>query len=273
MLTVEQIAGYFPLPLRQRNPRGMLVEYLQYELLDSLFKNPAASNLSFIGGTAIRILHDSDRFSEDLDFDNFGLPFAQFEDLLKTACRDMQYKGFLVEYRIVEKEAWHCYIRFPEILHQAGLTPDAGRKILIRIDSETKEKLYEPAKAFLNKFTVYRQILAAPVGILLTQKMMTVLHRKREKGRDIYDVSFLMGFTAPDFVYIERILGLDQAEFLRRLDERIGELDLDFLARDVEPFLFSPEQQGRVATFRDYWLNQQRGRLAIYSVFPKGTKN
>jgi hypothetical protein len=51
----------------------------------------------------------------------------------------------------------------------------------------------------------------------------------------------------------------DPAEFLRRLNERIGELDLDFLARDVEPFLFSPEQQGRVATFRDYWLNQLTG--------------
>ncbi len=68
MLTVEQISGYFPLPLRQRNPRGMLVEYLQYELLDSLFKNTAAAELSFIGGTAIRILHDSHRFSEDLVF-------------------------------------------------------------------------------------------------------------------------------------------------------------------------------------------------------------
>ncbi len=257
MLTVEQISGYFPPPLRQRNPRGMLVEYLQYDLLDSLFKNAAAAKLSFIGGTAIRFLHDSHRFSEDLDFDNFGLPFAQFEDLLKTACRDMQYKGFLVEYRIVEKAAWHCYFRFPEILHQAGLTSDAGRKILIRIDSETKEKLYDPAKVFLNKFTVYRQILAAPAGILLAQKMMTVLHRQREKGRDIYDVSFLLGFTVPDFVYIKNILGLEQAEFLRRLNERIGELDLNFLARDVAPFLFAPEEQQRVATFREYWLNKQ----------------
>jgi predicted nucleotidyltransferase component of viral defense system len=70
MLTVAQISGYFPLPLGQRNPRGMLVEYLQHELLDSLYKNEAAGRLSFIGGTAIRILHDSPRFSEDLDFGN-----------------------------------------------------------------------------------------------------------------------------------------------------------------------------------------------------------
>jgi predicted nucleotidyltransferase component of viral defense system len=192
MLTIEQISGHFPLHLRQRNPRGILVEYLQFELLDSLFKNPAAAALCFIGGTAIRILHDSHRFSEDLDFDNFGLPFAKFEDLLKTACRDMEYKGFLIEYRFVERGAFHCYIRFPEILHKSGLSPDTGRKILIRIDSETKERLYEPEKVFLNRFGVYRRIQAAPARILLAQKMMTIAGRKREKGRDIFDVSFLM---------------------------------------------------------------------------------
>jgi len=262
MLTIEQISGYLPLPLQQRNPRGMLVEYLQYELLDSLFKHAAAAELSFVGGTAIRILHDSHRFSEDLDFDNFGLSLPRFEDLLKTACRDMEYKGFLIEYRLVEKDAWHCYIRFPKILHDAGLSPDAQRKILIRIDAETKEKLYDPKKVFLNRFNVYRQILAAPDPILLAQKMMTILYRKREKGRDIFDVSFLAGFASPDFDYIEKSVGLDRREFLRRFEERLGELDMNALARDVEPFLFAPEQRERVDGFRDFWKNMGSARLS-----------
>jgi predicted nucleotidyltransferase component of viral defense system len=231
----------------------MLVEYLQHELLDSLYKNEAAGRLSFMGGTAIRILHDSPRFSEDLDFDNFGLTFSQFEELLKTVCRDMEYKGFLIEFRFVEKSAWHCYIRFPKILHEAGLSPDAERKILIRIDSETKEKLYGPKKAFLNRFSVYRQILSAPAEILLAQKMLAVLYRKPEKGRDIFDVSFLTGLAAADFNYIERTTGLDRTAFLQRFEERLGDLDLDFLARDVEPFLFSPEQRERVSGFREFW--------------------
>jgi len=231
----------------------MLVEYLQYELLDSLFKDAAAAELSFIGGTAIRILHDSPRFSEDLDFDNFGLSFAQFESLLNAACRDMEHKGFLIEYRLVEKGTWHCYIRFPRALSDAGLSPDAERKILIRIDSEQKQRLYEPRKVFLNKFAVYRQTLAAPVSILLAQKMMTILYRKREKGRDIFDVSFLSGLAAPDFAYIEKIIGLDRTEFLRRFGERLGELDMNALARDVEPFLFAPEQRERVSGFTDFY--------------------
>ena len=257
MLTLEQISGHFPPSLRKRNPRGMLVEYLQVELLDSLFKNAAAASLSFIDGTAIRILHNSNRFSEDLDFDNFSMSFEQFEDLLKTACRDMEYKGFLIEYRIIEKGAYHCYIRFPEILHQSGLMPDAGQKILVRIDSEAKEKIYEPQKVFVNKFGVYRRILAAPVGLLLAQKMITVLYRKREKGRDIYDVSFLMGLAAPDYAYIDKLLGRDEKEFSRRFSERLGELDMNALAQDVEPFLFTPEDRERVASFHEYWSNRK----------------
>lgn len=72
MLTFEQICEYFPKELVKINPKGVLVEYLQYELLDSIFKQANSEKLSFIGGTAIRFIYDSKRFSEDIDFDNFG---------------------------------------------------------------------------------------------------------------------------------------------------------------------------------------------------------
>lgn len=253
MLTIEQISGYFSKELFQRNPQGALVEYLQHELLDSLFKNKEAVFLSFIGGTAIRILLQSYRFSEDLDFDNFGLSFEQFEKLLKKTCRDMEYKGFLVEYRIIERGAYHCYIRFPEILYKLGISKDVRKKILIRIDSEAKEKFYEQQKFLLNKFAVYRQILRAPDPVLLSQKMLAVLQRKREKGRDLFDVSFLLGLTGPDFNYIGKYLGIDKTGFIELFSGRVKELDLKFLAKDVEPFLFSLEQKDRILTFREYW--------------------
>ena len=253
MLTLEQIRGYFPEQVVKRNPRGILVEYLQYELLDSLFKLKEVVFLSFIGGTAIRMLQQSPRFSEDLDFDNFGLTFGQFEEALQKTCGDMEAKGFLVEYRTVERGAYHFYLRFPEILYKSGISPDAGEKILIRIDTEHKERFYEPQRYLLNKFTIYRQILTAPLSILLSQKMITVMQRKREKGRDLFDVSILLGAAQPDFDYIARYLGIGKKEIIERFTKRVEELDLEYLARDVEPFLFSPEQKERVLTFREYW--------------------
>lgn len=253
MLTIEQIASYFTKDIFQRNPHGALVEYLQYELLDSLFKHPGAAQLSFIGETAIHILHQSGRFSEDLDFDCFGLSFAAFETMLAAACRDMENKGFVVEYRVVERGAFHCYIRFPEILYRAGLSPDKGRKILVQVDSEIKEPCYAPRVVLLNRFSVFRRIRVAPPEVLLAQKMMAVLYRKREKGRDLFDVSFLMGIARPDFDYIKKTLGVDKEAFLKMFTSRLDELDLAFLARDVEPFLFSSDQKDRVLYFKEGW--------------------
>ena len=246
MLTIDQIASYFPDSVFRKNPQGALVEYLQYEILDSLFKNQGAEHLCFIGGTAIRILHQSVRFSEDLDFDNFALSFEAFESLLINTCRDMEYKGFHIEYRVVAKGAFHCYIRFPGMLHKSGISPDKGRKILIRIDSESKEKNYAPNVFTINKFGVFRRILAAPPAILLAQKMMAVLYRNPAKGRDLFDVSFLRGLAAPEFIYIEQCLNLDRKAFLEKFIDRIDALDLNFLAKDVEPFLFSADQKERV---------------------------
>jgi predicted nucleotidyltransferase component of viral defense system len=259
MLTLEQIREYFPDHVVKRNPRGILVEYLQYELLDSLFKFKEAASLSFIGGTAIRMLQQSPRFSEDLDFDNFSLTFRQFEEMLHKTCKDMEAKGFLVECRTVERGAHHCYLRFPEILYKSGISPDAGQKILIRIDTERKERFYEPRRYLLNKFTIYRQILTAPVSILLSQKIMTVMQRKREKGRDLFDISILMGAAQPDFDYIAGYLGIEKKEIIEQFTKRVEDLDLEYLARDVEPFLFSPEQKERVLTFREYWQQHDTG--------------
>lgn len=253
MLTLEQIKGYFEETLVKKNPKGILVEYLQHELLDSLFKNKEANSLCFIGGTAIRILQQGQRFSEDLDFDNFGLTFMQFEKALQKTCRDLEAKGFLIEYRTVERGAYHCYLRFPEILYKAGISPHAEEKILIRIDTERKVRLYAPRPYLLNKFNVYRLILTAPLSILLAQKMMTLMTRKREKGRDVFDVSLLLGIEQPDYVYLEQCLGLDKKEVIKQFTHRIEGLDLELLARDVEPFLFSAEQKERVLTFREYW--------------------
>jgi predicted nucleotidyltransferase component of viral defense system len=256
MLTLEQIKGYFEEQLVKKNPKGVMVEYLQHELLDSLFKNKEAISLCFIGGTAIRILQQGQRFSEYLDFDNFGLTFTQFEKTLQKTCRDLETKGFLVEYRTVERGAWHCYLRFPEILYRAGISPHAEEKILIRIDTEQKDRLYEPRPYLLNKFNVYRLILTAPLSILLSQKMMALMTRKREKGRDVFDVSLLLGIVRPDFDYLEKYLNLGKREVIQQFTSRIEELDLEFLARDVEPFLFSAEQKARVTTFKEYWQQQ-----------------
>src|SRR3989338_9448761 len=48
-------------------------EYVQHLFLTELYQLPESEKLLFKGGTALRIVYNSPRFSEDLDFSLFGV--------------------------------------------------------------------------------------------------------------------------------------------------------------------------------------------------------
>jgi len=250
MLTIEQINSQYP--NRAFDSRKILTEYLQVEILDSLYKQEESRLLSFMGGTAIRIAYGGNRFSEDLDFDNFGMDFSRFSDLVGKTVTDMERKGFILEKRMVEKGTYHCYIRFPNVLKTAGISPLEEEKILIRIDTLQKKRIFSPDSYILNQFDVYRSILVNPLAIILSQKLLTALERKREKGRDFYDASFLWGRTEPDYIYLRKISGMNRKEFKQKFLKRCEKLNFKRLASDVEPFLIFPEQKERVEKFLEF---------------------
>ena len=53
--------------------------------------------MSFLGGTALRIVYGSPRFSEDLDFDNFSLTEKDFAELADKIRVDLARQGYRVE--------------------------------------------------------------------------------------------------------------------------------------------------------------------------------
>lgn len=252
MLSLSQIKEYFGQQADGRNQKGMLVEYLQYELLDSLFKQAGAEKLSFIGGTAIRIIHDSQRFSEDLDFDNFGLAYPAFQVLLGKALAEMRLKGFDLEARFLRKsDNYHLYLKFPKLLFSLGLSGHGEEKIFVAVDAQKKTRNFQTVTHLLNKFGVFRNIVVNPPEILLAQKLLAILCRRRAKGRDFYDASFLSAKARPDYAYIEKITELDKERFVEKIIEHCAKLNLKNLAKDVEPFLFDPSQKERVLLFRE----------------------
>ena len=253
MLSFDQICEYFPKQLAKTSPKAILVEYLQYELLDSLFKLPGSEKLSFIGGTAIRIIYQSQRFSEDLDFDNFGLSPKAFSALVDKACAEMRLKGFRLERSHVKRGPhYHCYIKFPDLLPALGLSGHREEKIHLSLDSEEKKKLFPPQIKLLNKFGVFRNIPVSSPDVLLAQKLLAILFRKREKGRDFYDASFLWGLSEPNYIYIKKRTGLSENLFKKRLLARCEKLNYKNLAKDVEAFLFDESQKERVLNFKEF---------------------
>lgn len=249
MLTLDQIAEQYPENLRPFK-RNMLREYLQYKILEIIFTSAHANKLSFLGGTALRIIHGNARFSEDLDFDNFRLQEAEFSDLAKIVRNGLTALGLQTEVNTVNKGAYRCNIRLPEILALNDLSPHKEEKILIQIDSVAHDFVYQPDEKIINKFDVFSKIFVTPPSILLSQKLFAALNRKRAKGRDFYDIVFLLAFTKPDYAYLSLKIDCKTPEELRAKVMKVAErLDFEDLAQDVSPFLFEASDAKKVKLF------------------------
>ncbi len=154
MLDFQQIREQYPANL-QKFERAILREYLQYKILQAVFDCNYASKLAFLGGTALRIVYRNNRFSEDIDLDNFGLSWTEFEEVIQKVKRFMALEGFEVEIRNVDKDAYRCYLKFPALLYEQGLSPFQEEKILIQLDTTAQGYPYKPEIILINKFDVF----------------------------------------------------------------------------------------------------------------------
>jgi predicted nucleotidyltransferase component of viral defense system len=257
MLDLQQIKQEYPEPLRGYE-RAIVREYLQVKILQAIFESAQASKLSFLGGTALRIVHGNSRFSEDIDLDNFGLSWQAFGELIQKVKLFLELEGFLVETRMVAKDAYHCDLRFPQLLYEQGLSPHRHEKLFIQLDTVAQGYTYTPEVKILNKFDVFTQVRVTPLNVLLSQKIYTAVNRKRPRGRDFYDITFLLSKTRPDFGFIHQMMGIASPEGLREgFLLRIESFDFDALAGDVAPFLIAKDQVKRVVKFREFWKEVQ----------------
>jgi len=252
MLELKQIESFFPEHLRHFK-RNLLREYLQYKILEAIFTSRYGQKLVFMGGTAIHIVHGLPRFSEDLDFDNRGLTKDNFRALTEGIAKKLALEGYGIETGISFKGAFSADIKVTGVLFDEGLSGHRGEKILIKLDAEPQNFKYSSERVVINKFDIFTGISVVPVNILLAQKFYAILARKRAVGRDFYDAVFLAGKASPDFAYLKERVGIKDREGLKSaLLERCSKLDFKILSRDVEQFIFSPEDAKKVLLFSEY---------------------
>lgn len=255
MLELGQIASFYPEPYRAFK-KNILREYLQYKILEILFDSKYAGKLAFMGGTSIRIIYGGNRFSEDLDFDNFELTKEEFKELSKIVGNRLTLEGYAVEIRNVFKAAFHSHIGFQNILYENGISRHKDEKLMIRLDTEPQMIAYELDKPIINKFDVFTRINVVPNDILLAQKLFAILNRKRAMGRDIYDAIFLFSQTLPNFDYLRSKANIsNDVELKERLLSTCAALDFEQLARDVEPFLLHIGDTKKILLFSEFIKN------------------
>lgn len=252
MLTLREIQPFYPENLH-RFPRFLLREYLQYKILEIIFESKYATHLCFLGGTCLRIVHGNNRFSEDLDFDNIDLKEDAFQDIASEIEKQLGREGYEVELKTVMKGAWYCHIKFPDLLFEEGLSGHTEEKIFIQLDTEPQHFDYEPERHILNKFDVFTTILTTPLSLLMAQKIYAIINPKRNKGRDFFDLVFLMSRgIKPNYSYLDAKLSISNPDAVKEeILDKCDQLNLKEMADDVMPFLFEHSDVKKVVRFAD----------------------
>src|SRR5680860_249655 len=200
MLSLANIEKYYPAN-EQPFKKSILREYLQYKILEIIFNSKISQSLAFLGGTTLRIVYNNNRFSEDLDFDNFGISEEDFTALAAEVKKGLELQGYEVEIKNVFKGAYRSYIRMPKVLFDNKMASMQEEKILIQLDTAPHDFEYVRDTKIINKFDVFTQIYTTPLDILLAQKFYAALNRPRTKGRDFFDIVFLLPQTKPCLLY------------------------------------------------------------------------
>ncbi len=252
MLNINEIAKFYPENMYIYK-RQLLREYLQYKILDIIFSSKFANRVVFMGGSAIRIVHNSQRFSEDVDFDSRDLSPDEFNKLTEIVRAELRLEGFITEMKIVSKKAFRCYIRFPKLLFNYNLSGYEKEKITIQLDAESQPYNYVADNYLLNKFAILTRIYIVPQNILLSQKISAFLNRKRAKARDIYDIIYMFSFTRPEYGYLKITNEIENDSSLKSmLLKKCEKIDLKKLRKEIEVFLINPNDSKRVELFPDF---------------------
>jgi len=195
----EDLAKYY-----QIDEFTIVREYLQILFLSYLYKEKQADKIYFKGGTAIRLLFGSSRFSEDLDFST---------PLTTTVIK----KTIKIVEKSIQKELPGVNI-FPLYTGKKGLrlrlkyqADDYKYPLVIRLDFNEVKKI---GKKILTPLVTKFPVVIFPLIIhltdteILTEKLCALL--TRGKGRDFYDAWFLL----------ERGIKIDTELLKEKLKER-----------------------------------------------------
>jgi len=252
VIEFEQIESYYPKKLRVFK-KNILREYFQYKILEIIYNSSCFNKLIFMGGTALRIIYDNSRFSEDLDFDNIGITFTEFLKLIDIIKKKLTLEGYNIETDVKQRGAFIGLVKVKDVLFNYGFSSHSAQKINLEIDAEPQSFRYTPEQKLLNKFDIFTSIFSVPVDILLSQKIFAILNRSRTMGRDLYDTVFLLGRTKPNVQYLKEKLGLDDLQKIKEaLILKTKELNLEKMAEDIKPFIFDKVDANKVKFFKDY---------------------
>ena len=250
MISIDHIKSFYPAAMSGRPVflKHILKEYVQLLILDHLANTRYARKVTFIGGTNLRLVKGIDRFSEDLDFDCEGLSEEDFLAMSEDVLAFLRRNGLKVEARDKDTSrltAFRRSIHFPELLFDLGLSGHREERFMVKLEAQDQGVAYAPATAFIKGCGLFFPFPVPPDGVLCAMKIAAML--ARSKGRDFYDVMFLLAQTQPDYDFLSARCGIGNLPELKAAVEKcLHSVDLRHKQRDFEHLLFHHENSKRI---------------------------
>lgn len=256
MIQLEQIKEYFP-PYLKENPsfqKYMVKEYIQLLILDYLSASRWVEKLSFIGGTNLRIVKGIDRFSEDIDFDCKKFSSEEFGRMTDDILSYLQRFGLKVEIREKVNSKLTAFRRsyyFPGFLFDLGLSAHKEERFLIKVECEDQLINYSPVNANIKGCGFYFAFPVPSDEVLCAMKISALL--SRSKGRDFYDVMFLLNRTTPDYSFLKAKHAITNLlELKRAFEDTLAKVNLSNKSKDFEHLLFEKRNSSRILSFGEF---------------------
>jgi predicted nucleotidyltransferase component of viral defense system len=268
--------------------KTILREIIQELVLSGLSRAGFFNQAAFYGGTALRIFHGLDRFSEDLDFSLMDkTPDFDLSPFLKTIEQEVNAYGLNMrsEMKLKTKES---------AIHSAFLKGNTKEHLILLFSDEIPERLIHPGEIIRVKIEVdvnppdfanferkYR-LLPIPYEVnlydlpsLFAGKIHAVLCRtwkSRVKGRDLYDYIFFLAKKVPvNLAHVRcRLIetgAIDEEDdfslaiLKAMLREKFDQIDMDAAKVDVAPFLVN--QAGLQVWSSDFFIDITESLSAI----------
>ena len=244
--------------------KNAMKEIMQEIILCGLSRADFFKKAAFYGGTALRIFHGLDRFSEDLDFSletgELDFDLASYFPVLEKEVRSFGLNVEIQEKKKTKESTIrsaflkgstkeHLLLFYADEKAAGNVSRNEAVRIKLEVDVDP------PAFAtFEHKY----RLLPVPYEVkmydmpsLFAGKIHAVICRawqNRIKGRDLYDYVFYLSRSASvnqkhlrerliDSRYIAADAGCSLNEIKKMLAERFERIDYAQARRDVQPFI------------------------------------
>ena len=256
-------------PRSSKDYQNAVREIVQEMALLGLWRTPFYEHAAFYGGSALRIFHGLQRFSEDLDFSLLQPePDFSLKPYLGSVADELMAWGFEFRAEGVEKNKASsiesAFLKGSTMINllQIGAPQEIasrlpkGQLIQIKLEIDIDPPPRATTETLTRLVPTPHQVRLYDPSSLFAGKLHAVLCRNwknRVKGRDFYDFLWYVGRRIPlNLGHLEARMRqsgdwaletlLDTEGLSRRLEERFATVNFDQANEDIAPFLKDPRE-------------------------------